>query len=89
MNKSAVVHARIDSSVKKEAESVFNRLGLTPTEAVRLFYTQVSLSQGIPFSLHIPNEATAKVLEDSRKGIGIKKYDSLNSLFSSWDDQTD
>jgi len=68
MNKSAVVHARIDSSVKKEAESVFNRLGLTPTEAVRLFYTQVSLSQGIPFSLHIPNEATAKVMCPEKTG---------------------
>ena len=86
MSKSAVVHARIDPSVKEEAESVFTRLGLTPTEAVRLFYTQVSLNQGIPFPLHIPNETTAKVLQDSRKGIGVKKHDSLNSLFDSWDD---
>ena len=84
MSKSAVIHARIDASVKKEAETIFNKLGLTPTEAVRLFYTQVSLNQGIPFALHIPNEETAKVLEDSRNGIGVRKHESLKSLFDSW-----
>jgi len=86
MSNSAVIHTRIDPTIKKEAESVFSQLGMTPTEAVRLFYTQVSLRKAIPFSLHIPNELTEKTLDESSRGVGVHRYDSLEDLFESWDD---
>ena len=86
MSNNAVVHARIDSSIKKDAESVFSSLGMTPTEAVRLFYTQVSLHKAIPFQLHIPNDLTKKPLDESANGVGVNTYDSIDAMFSSWDD---
>jgi DNA-damage-inducible protein J len=86
MRNSAVVHARIDPSVKHDAEKVFSSLGLTPTEAVRLFYTQVMLTKSIPFHLHIPNELTRKTLEESAAGINVHRYDSVEGLFESWND---
>lgn len=37
--------------MKTEAEAVFDRLGLSSTQAVKLFFRQVALRQSIPFAL--------------------------------------
>jgi DNA-damage-inducible protein J len=54
MAKTATVRARIEPDLKKHAEQVFSALGLNATEAIRLFYKQVELHNGLPFSLEIP-----------------------------------
>ncbi|KKL55729.1 hypothetical protein LCGC14_2252520, partial [marine sediment metagenome] len=41
MEKSATVHARIEPKTKKKAEGVLKKLGMSPTEAIRLFYNQI------------------------------------------------
>jgi antitoxin component of RelBE/YafQ-DinJ toxin-antitoxin module len=38
------------------------------TEAIRMFYTQITLRNGLPFDVAIPNDETIKALEDSRSG---------------------
>jgi addiction module RelB/DinJ family antitoxin len=52
--KDAVIRARIDESLKNEAERVLGRMGLSTTEAIRMFLTQVSLHKGIPFPIAVP-----------------------------------
>lgn len=85
MNKSAVVHARIEPQTKKEAEGVLRKLGMSPTEAIRLFYTQISLRGGLPFPVIIPNRLTRKTLKKSQKGEDVKSFDSLDEMFDSWE----
>ncbi len=50
----AVVQSKMPPDLKAAAESVFARLGLSPSEAIRVFYKQVELHQGLPFDLKIP-----------------------------------
>jgi DNA-damage-inducible protein J len=83
--KTATIHARIEPQIKINAEGVLQRLGITPTEAIRIFYRQISLRGGLPFAVEIPNECTAKTLEKSNKGEGIVEFDSVDELFESWD----
>ena len=52
--KDAVVRARVATNLKEEAELVFQELGLTTTEAIRMFLAQVRLRKGMPFSVAIP-----------------------------------
>lgn len=85
MNKAAVIHARIEPETKASAERVLNKLGLSPTEAIRIFYRQITLRQGLPFPVHIPNELTEKTLSNSRTGKEIETFDSLDKMFSSWE----
>lgn len=85
MNKSAVVHARIEPQTKKEAEGVLRKLGMSPTEAIRLFYTQISLRGGLPFPVIIPNRLTRKTLKKSQKGEDVQSFDSLDEMFDSWE----
>jgi DNA-damage-inducible protein J len=85
MNKSAVVHTRIEPQTKKEAEGVLRKLGMSPTEAIRLFYTQICLRGGLPFPVLIPNRITRKTLKKSQKGEDVQSFDSLEEMFDSWE----
>ncbi len=82
--KTAIIQARIEPQAKRSAEGVLHRLGISPTEAIRIFYRQITLRQGLPFSVHIPNETTASSLRKSRKGQAIQEFDSLEELFDTW-----
>lgn len=84
--KTAIVHSRIQPEIKKQAEGILQRLGLSPTEAIRMFYTQITLRNGLPFEVAIPNDETIKALEDSRNGRNLERFDSTEKLFESWDE---
>ena len=82
--KTAVIHARIEPQTKEKAEEILRNLGLTPTEAIRIFYKQISLRGGLPFPVEIPNRLTASTLEKSRRGEEVQEFDSLEAMFNSW-----
>ncbi len=83
--KTAAVHSRIQPEIKRKAEEILHRLGLSPTEAIRMFYTQITLRNGMPFDVAIPNEETEKALEDSKSGRNLERFGSVDDLFESWD----
>jgi len=68
MSKSATIRARIQPDLKREAEGVFEQLGLSTTQALTLFYRQVALRRGLPFDIVIPNATTRKTFEDTDAG---------------------
>lgn len=84
MKKSAVIHARVEPQTKTKAEDVLSRLGMTPTEAIRLFYQQINLYQGIPFPIKIPNKFTKKALKEASSG-KLQHFNSLSDMFKSWE----
>lgn len=55
--KHAYIRTRVDPEVKEASERILLQLGLTPSEAIRLFLVQVMLRQGLPFEVTLPNEA--------------------------------
>ncbi|MCK5688287.1 type II toxin-antitoxin system RelB/DinJ family antitoxin [Myxococcota bacterium] len=81
--KSAVIHARIEPETKKSAEDILKQLGITPTEAMRIFYQQISLREGLPFAVELPNKLTASTLEKSRRNEDIEEFDSVDEMFES------
>ena len=77
----ATVTARVDENVKKEAKTLFKKMGLNMSTAMNLFLKKCILEQGIPFELKVPNEETLKVLDEVEKGIGLSKtFDSVDEL---------
>ncbi|RYL28314.1 type II toxin-antitoxin system RelB/DinJ family antitoxin [Acinetobacter piscicola] len=55
MRKTEVYQVRLDSQEKKQAFAVFKQLGITPAQAVRLFFKQVVLTKSIPFAIENQN----------------------------------
>ena len=64
---------RIDSNVKEEAAHYLSQIGLTTSEAVRLFLHSVVLHKGIPFELKVPNAVTEQALRDVEAGLNTEK----------------
>ena len=81
----ATVTARVDENVKKEAETLFKKMGLNMSTAMNLFLKKCILEQGIQFELKVPNKETLKAMqetEDILSGkIERKGYNSAEELF--------
>lgn len=80
MLKTAIINARIDPELKEKAEKVLKKTGLTGAEAIRLFYTQICLHEGLPFEVKIPNKKTKKAMQDARAG-RTHKIKDINDFF--------
>ena len=83
MAKTETVRARMEPELKKEAESVLKELGLSTTEAIRLFYRQVALRKGLPFDVKIPNAETREAMRLAREGENLSEWADAETLFFS------
>jgi DNA-damage-inducible protein J len=79
MAKSEMIRARVEPALKHEAEAVLDKLGMTPTEAITLFYKQVTLYRGLPFPVRIPNAATRKALKEALSRKDIESFESVGT----------
>lgn len=51
--KETYVRARIDHRLKRDSEAILHELGLTTTDAIRIFFHQVRRFKGLPFDLRL------------------------------------
>ena len=73
--KDAIVRAQVEPRLKAEAESVFETLGISTTEAIRMFLTQVKLRRGLPFVVEIPDDSDILLPASSRQAALDTCYD--------------
>ena len=62
MAKTTLLRARVDRTRKVRAEKILGRYGLTPAQAINVFYAKVTETDGLPFDLR-PSE-TSELLAD-------------------------
>ena len=81
--KTSTVTAQVETETKRQAEEVFGELDLTASEAITLFYRQVSLLRRLPFleESEIPNRTTRDAIEEARDRERLQRFDSLDSLY--------
>jgi DNA-damage-inducible protein J len=76
---------RIDETVKTQATSLFNDLGMDMSSAVNIFLRQCVLRGGIPFTIEVPKysqktlEAISEAKQISRDET-VVSYDNLTDL---------
>ena len=51
------------------------------SEAIAMNLTQITLHQGIPFEIRIPNELTQKTLKESEDGKNLHQVNNVSDLF--------
>ena len=54
--KTASVNVRIQENIKEQAEKILSQIGLSRAVAIDLFYRQIIMNNGIPFSLTVPQK---------------------------------
>lgn len=82
MAATAMVHARVDEAVKKQATIALAKMGLTVSGAVNMFLTRVAVEQAIPFAVRIPNAETVEAMAEADRilageGARFSSFDSL------------
>lgn len=74
---------RIDDELKKQAEELFNELGMNMTTAFTIFAKQAVREQRIPFNItmDIPNVDTIRAIEEVRNGVNVSRvFSSVEEL---------
>jgi DNA-damage-inducible protein J len=76
-----MIHTRIDKETKTRAQNILKVCGLSPSDAIRVFFRKIVLERGMPFDIKVPNEITAKTHELAKKGKELYKFDNVKDLF--------
>ncbi|MCG8637247.1 MAG: type II toxin-antitoxin system RelB/DinJ family antitoxin [Desulfobacterales bacterium] len=85
MAKTAVIQTRVDPEIKQHAQAILKKLNISMSEAISIYLSQITLHNGIPFELKIPNDITAKTLRDADNGNELHPADSVDDLFKELD----
>ena len=65
--KETYVRARVDARLKHDSEVILSELGLTTTEAIRIFLIQVRLHKGLPFDLRLKEDNSDLLLSTATR----------------------
>lgn len=82
MTKTTMITARVDPKLKRETEKILKNLGLTTSQAITLFFNQISLRQALPFAVAIPNTETAKAIDEALAGVDLSEAENVDALFA-------
>ena len=85
MNRTATIRARVEPGLKDDVEKLLQRLGVTTTEAITMFYSQIRLRQGLPFPVEVPNATTRKTFQATDRGEDLNTFDNLDKMFEALD----
>ena len=68
-----MLHIRVDDDIKDQATQALNAMGLSMSDAVRLFLRRVVMDQAFPLELKVPNAETQVAIADSRITMAKRK----------------
>ncbi len=74
----ATIQVRIDPKTKKAAQKVLDQVGMDMSSAIKVYFNQIVISQGIPFPILTENGLTIqqereilKASEEAKQGINV------------------
>ncbi len=81
--KTSSINVRVDENLKSSVLEVLDNLGLSLTDAIKIYLKQIVMNEGIPFEIRKPkyNSETIAAMEEARlisEGkIEAKRYNSF------------
>ncbi len=60
-----MVHVRVDKKLKAQAAETLSSMGLTVSDAVRVFLTRIVADKELPFALKSPNETSRAAIAEA------------------------
>ena len=80
MANTSAVYARIDTGLKENAENILAQLGITPSSAIQMLYSQIVLNKGMPFELRLPSSKPSSVGAMTRNQLDAKLQKGVDSI---------
>jgi addiction module RelB/DinJ family antitoxin len=80
MANTTAVYARIDTGLKENAEKILSQLGISPSSAIQMLYSQIVLTRGLPLDLHLPSAKPTAIGGMNQAEIDAELMKGINSL---------
>lgn len=80
MANTSAVYARIDSNLKENAEGILAQLGISPSSAIQMLYSQIVLTRGMPLDLRLPSRKPTAVGGMTRQQLDAELQKGMDSL---------
>lgn len=80
MATTSAVYARIDSNLKENAESILHQLGISPSSAIQMLYSQIVLTRGLPLNLQLPARKPTVIGDMTREELDAELRKGIDSL---------
>lgn len=68
-----MVHVRVDENVKAQAKETLASMGLTVSDAIRVFLTRVVADKELPFAIKAPNATSRIAIAEAREIIKSRR----------------
>lgn len=83
MAQSSMLHIRVDDETKTQATEALAAMGLSMSDAVRIFLKRVVNDQAFPLELKVPNAETRTAMEEARAMMKARpvRFESADALF--------
>ena len=83
----SMLHIRVDDDIKEQATAALTTMGLSVSDAVRLFLRRVVVDQAFPLELKVPNADTQAAMAESRAMMasrrnGESRFASADEMFA-------
>jgi DNA-damage-inducible protein J len=78
-----MLHVRVDDETKAQATEALAAMGMSVSDAVRLFLRRVVVDQTFPLELKVPNAETLAAMEESRAMMAARRtrFATADALF--------
>ncbi len=82
MANTSAVYARIDTDLKENAEGILSQLGISPSSAIQMLYSQIVLKKGMPFELRLPDTMPTAIGNMTREQLDTELMKGIESIKS-------
>ena len=80
MSHSTMLHVRVDEETKAQASEALAAMGLSVSDAVRIFLKRVVNDQAFPLELKVPNAETREAMKEARTKARAARFGSADAL---------
>ena len=79
-----MLHVRMDNDLKRRATEALSAMGLTASEAVRLFFHRIAVDQAFPLELKVPNAETRSAMAEAEEilNAGKTRFATADEMFA-------
>ena len=80
MPNSSAVYVRMNPDLKENAEAILAQLGISPSSAIQMLYSQIVLNRGLPFTPRIPSRRPLSLDDLTREELEREVMRGVESL---------
>ena len=80
MANTTALYTRMDTTLKTSAEDILAKLGITPSSAIQMFYSQIILHRGLPFEAKLPAAKPVAIGSMTREELDVELNKGVASI---------